>query len=60
MYLLIPNSYFTPSLSPLVTIDLFYMSMHLFLFCKFTCLKILQMEEPGRLQSMGSLRVGHN
>ena len=27
---------------------------------QYSCLKIPWMEEPGRLQSMGSLRVGHD
>ena len=27
---------------------------------QYSCWKIPWMEEPGRLQSMGSLRVGHN
>ena len=27
---------------------------------QYSCLEVPWMEEPGRLQSMGSLRVGHN
>ena len=33
----------------------FIISVH-----RYSCRKIPWMEEPGRLQSMGSLRVGHN
>ena len=42
MYLLIPNSQIIPSLSPLVTKNLFSMSVSLFLFCKFICIIFLR------------------
>jgi len=38
MYLLIPNSQFIPSPSPLVTKNLFSMPVGLFLFCEFICI----------------------